>query len=240
MRRVGGKVFDGNWRFSGFFIGVAVKLRFGDLTFDGETRQLLRGATEVHLSPKAFDLLQVLIGHRPRALSKHDIHQHLWPSTHVSEANLASLIAEVRDALGDDARQPRFVRTAHRFGYAFCAEATPLSDGAMPEAPSFCWLLRDGRRVPLRPGDNILGRDDGGIRLDSETVSRRHARISVSGSDVVLDDLGSKNGTFVGGERVSAPVRLRDGDEIRTGAVVMRFRMTTPKGATATWSGGDG
>lgn len=214
-----------------------MKLRFADMTFDGQTRQLLRGTAEVHLSPKAFDLLHVLIDHRPRALSKNEIHEHLWPSTYVSEANLASLIAEVRDALGDDARKPRFVRTAHRFGYAFCAEATAGAVSATVDAASFCWLLQDGRRLPLRPGDNILGREDDGIRLDSPTVSRRHARISVSREEALLEDLGSKNGTFVGGERVSSPVRLRDGDEIRAGAVVLRFRMTTPKGATATWSG---
>ena len=93
--------------------------------------------------------------------------------------------------------------------------------------------------MPLRPGENILGRDDDGIRIDSVTVSRRHARISISGGEAVLEDLGSKNGTYVGGEAVLVPVRLNDGDEIRTGSVVFRFRMAAPKGATATWIGSD-
>ena len=93
--------------------------------------------------------------------------------------------------------------------------------------------------MPLRPGENILGRDDDGIRIDSVTVSRRHARISISGGEAVLEDLGSKNGTYVGGEPVLVPVRLNDGDEIRTGSVVFRFRMAAPKGATATWIGSD-
>ncbi len=83
----------------------------------------------------------------------------------------------------------------------------------------------------------MLGRDPGGIQIDSATVSRRHARISIAGIDVAIEDLGSKNGTYVGGERLSAAVQLKDGDEIRTGSVVLRFRMTTPAGATATWSG---
>jgi DNA-binding winged helix-turn-helix (wHTH) protein len=216
-----------------------VRLRFGRITFDADTRQLLRGEAEVHLSPKAFELLKVLVHNRPRALSKNELHEHLWPATFVSEANLASLIAEVRQALEDPARHSRFIRTAHRFGYAFCAEQTPTADAGLIEFASFCWLLNEGRRLPLRSGENILGRDDDGIRIDSATVSRRHARISISRGEALLEDLGSKNGTFVRGERVLVPVRLNDGDEIRTGSVVFRFRMTGPKGATATWSGPD-
>lgn len=217
-----------------------MKLHFGEFTFDPETRQLLRGGTELHLSPKAFDLLRTLIQYRPRALPKQELHEHLWPATFVSEANLASLIAEIREALGDAAREPRFIRTAHRFGYAFCGEVVAVSDSSPPgQSKSFCWLVKDGRRLPLQPGENILGRDEEGIHIDSPTVSRRHACIRIFSTEAVIEDLGSKNGTFVSGERVSTPVQLRDGDEIRIGSVVSRFRMTLPKGVTATWSGQD-
>ena len=222
-----------------------MKLHLGDVTFDSDTRQLLRGAAEVHLSPKAFDLLKALIDARPRALSKNELHQYLWPETFVSEANLASLVAEVRDALGDQARQPRFVRTLHGFGYAFCGGAGPSAPsaqsepGAQAEPTIFCWLIKEGRRLPLQPGENVLGRDEDAIQIDSSTVSRRHARIVVSGAQAVLDDLGSKNGTFVGGSPVSTAVLLKDGDEIQTGAVVFRFRMAVPKGSTVTWSGNE-
>jgi DNA-binding winged helix-turn-helix (wHTH) protein len=215
-----------------------VKLRLGDVIFDSETRQLLRGGDEVHVSPKAFELLRVLVAERPRALSKPELHDRLWPQTFVSDANLASLVAELREALNDTARAPRFIRTAHRFGYAFCGEAVaePANDGGADQA-SFCWLVSDGRRFPLSAGENILGRDDDGIRIDSPTVSRRHARVRVQGTEAFIEDLGSKNGTFVRGEPVARLVSLADGDEIRTGSVVFRFRMTLPKGKTATWSG---
>jgi len=235
-----------------------VKLWLGDLTFDPDARQLLRGRKEVHLSPKAFELLKTLIDQRPRALSKNEIHEHLWPKTFVSEANLASLIAEIREALNDTARQPQFIRTAHRFGYAFSGEAVedpvpragaeraalaaanPRVDpdrNRSSEPISFCWLLRDGKRLSLQSGENILGResDDGIIRLDSPTVSRRHARISISASGASLEDLDSKNGTFLRGERVSAAVALADRDEIRVGSVVLRFR-TASGSRTATWT----
>ena len=212
-----------------------MKLRLGECTLDVGARQLTRRGEALHLSPKAFELLRLLIEHRPRALSKQELHEHVWPDTFVSEANLASLINEVRHVLDDDAREPRFVRTVHRFGYAFCgsvievAEATPVADSS-----EFCWLVEGGRRLPLQYGENILGRDEG-IQIDSPTVSRRHACIRVSGSEAVIEDLGSKNGTFVGGERLAAPLRLKDGDEIRIGSIVSRFRMTARKAATATW-----
>jgi DNA-binding winged helix-turn-helix (wHTH) protein len=216
------------------------RLRLGEFTFDPQTRQLLEGDREVHLSPKAFDLLKVLLDQRPRVVSKDELHQHLWPATFVSEVNLASLVAEIREALRDHARQPKFVRTAHRVGYSFCGTALrAIEPTTVAETDSFCWLLRDGRRLPLQHGENILGRDEDGIQIDSPTVSRRHARISIAGTEAVIEDLGSKNGTFLGGQPVSAPIRLNDGDEIRTGSVVFRFRMTLPKGATATWSGQD-
>jgi len=122
--------------------------------------------------------------------------------------------------------------------YAFSGAATTAPECASSSGPSsFCWLLNDGRRLPLRTGENILGRDDDAIQIDSPTVSRRHARIVITGAEALLEDLGSKNGMFVQGAPVSAPVRLADGDEIRTGSVVLRFRMILPKGATTTWSG---
>ena len=234
-----------------------MRLRLGDLTFDSDARQLLRDRKEVHLSPKAFELLKTLIDQRPRALSKNELHERLWPKTFVSETNLASLIAEIREALGDNARQPRFIRTAHRYGYAFCGEsldapgiagrrgslageantrsANPSSESGI--ATSFCWLIRDAKRLPLGSGENILGResDDGGIRLDSPTVSRRHARISIAPNGASLEDLGSKNGTFLRGEPVTAVVPLIDGDEIRVGSVILRFR-TSSGSRTATWT----
>ena len=218
-----------------------MKLHLGELTFDGSARQLLRGAEEVHLSPKAFELLKILIDQRPRALSKQELHERLWPDTFVSEVNLASLIAEIRAALGDPAHEPVFIRTARRFGYAFSGTVTEDGEGAADDAAaSFCWLIKDGRRVPLRAGENILGRDlDDGIRLDSPTVSRRHARLVISDGNALIEDLQSKNGTFVGDQAVSSPVALQDGDEIRTGSVVVRFRMTSRKGPTATWHGPD-
>jgi DNA-binding winged helix-turn-helix (wHTH) protein len=210
---------------------------FGGMTFDAPSRQLRRGAEEIHLSPKAFDLLGALLEARPRVLTKQELHQRLWPDTFVSDANLASLVAEIREALADDAREPRFIRTAQRVGYAFCGTAQPADGAPTDTAAALCWLIRDGRRLSLQPGENILGREgEGIIVIASPTVSRRHARISIAADDASLEDLGSKNGTFLRGDPVSGAVPLHDGDEIRCGSVVLRFRRASGS-RTVTWDG---
>jgi DNA-binding winged helix-turn-helix (wHTH) protein len=93
-----------------------VAVSFGPFVLNLDTRQLLRDGTEVHLSPKAFELLAILVKRRPAALSKAALQEHLWPETFVAEANLPNLIGEIRAALGDDPRSPTFLRTVSRFG----------------------------------------------------------------------------------------------------------------------------
>ena len=147
----------------------------GDFTIDDGTRQLLRGDREVHLSPKAFDLLATLAAARPRALSKTELHARLWPDTFVSDANLAMLVAEVRSAIGDDARRAQFVRTVQRYGYAFHGNATELPGAVASEAGSTFkrWLLAPLKQIPLIAGENLAGRDPGvQVWLDSASVSR--------------------------------------------------------------------
>jgi TolB-like protein len=96
-----------------------VALRFDRFVLDTGARRLLRDGRDVHLSPKAFTLLELLVARRPDAVSKTEIHDALWPATNVVEANIANLVGEIRGALEDDRRQPRCIRTVPRFGYAF-------------------------------------------------------------------------------------------------------------------------
>jgi len=202
-----------------------VKICFGPFTLDLETRQLTSDGSEIHLAPKAFDLLTMLALDRPKVLSKAVLQQRLWPETFVAEANLSNLIAEIREALGDDSHSPTYIRTAHRFGYAFCGTATTQTDApaAAAHRPS-CWLEWNRKRIPLAVGEHVIGRDpDVEVSFDDSTVSRRHARLLVTAEGTVLEDFGSKNGTFRGGERVTAPVRLADGDDIRIGSLLVTF-----------------
>jgi DNA-binding winged helix-turn-helix (wHTH) protein len=202
-----------------------VKIRFGPFTLDLDTRQLSQSSREIHLSPKAFELLAALTVDRPKVLSKAVLQERLWPETFVAEANLSNLIAEIREALGDCARSPVFIRTAHGFGYAFCGDATTLSNARESGSDRpLCWVEWGARRFPLSIGEHVIGRDpDVEVRLDASTVSRRHARLVVTDEGTVLEDFGSKNGTFRGSERVTSPVQLADGDTIGIGALQVTF-----------------
>ena len=210
--------------------------RFGEFTLDVRTRRLLRGDEEVHLSPKAFGLLTALIENRTQAMSKADLQQKLWPSTYVLETNLAGLIAEIRHVLDDQADEPRFIRTVHRFGYWFVGtaaeEATPAQD--IPLQVKY-WLIWETRQIPLNPGENVVGRaPDAGVWIDAPGVSRQHARIHLDGTGATVEDLGSKNGTYLHGQRVTVASPLKDGDQIRLGSVVITFRIPPPAGSTET------
>jgi DNA-binding winged helix-turn-helix (wHTH) protein len=204
-----------------------VEIRFGPFTLNSDTRQLTRGKREIHLEPKAFELLVMLASERPKVLSKAALQERLWPGTFVVEANLSNLVAGIREALGDRARAPLWVRTAHGFGYAFCGDAIALPGPheTASDRPS-CWLEWGKRRFPLSVGEHVIGRDpDVEVRLDASTVSRRHARLVVTAEGTVLEDFGSKNGTLRGSERVTSPVQLVDGDAIRIGSLLVTFHM---------------
>jgi DNA-binding winged helix-turn-helix (wHTH) protein len=199
---------------------------FGNCKFDSETRQLWRGRTSVALSPKALDLLELLLAQAPRAVSKEEIQSALWPGTFVSEANLTNLISEVRAAIGETARRPRCIRTVHRFGYAFDGELNEEHSVRDSPQPVLYRLVLGRRRITLEPGENILGRHpDAEVRIDQTSVSRRHARISIRAGKATLEDLDSRNGTFLHGRRLEKPAAIHDGDVIGLGPISMIFRV---------------
>jgi DNA-binding winged helix-turn-helix (wHTH) protein len=217
-----------------------MRARFGECTLDTSSRELLRDGAAVHLTGKAFRLLEVLIEHRPTALSKEQLQDLVWPGVFVSEANLTSLITDLRKAIGDDAHQSSFIRTVYGFGYAFSGRleeaAAPPRVGKTSRAGRYL-LLWGRKEIELAEGENILGRGPESIEwIDRDTVSRRHARIVISGDAAAIEDLGSKNGTYLKGRRLEAAVPLSDGDEIRLGSVPLRFRVLPEPGSTATGS----
>src|SRR5688572_5433504 len=123
-------------------------VRFGDFRFNSGTRLLTRGPEVIHLTRKAIELLSLLLERRPDAVSKEEVHTRLWATTYVSEASLQGLISEIREALGDDARRPRFIRTAHGFGYAFCGPTDDAFSGNGRSQAS-AWLIGESGRLPL-------------------------------------------------------------------------------------------
>jgi DNA-binding winged helix-turn-helix (wHTH) protein len=225
------------WISKVFAVDAVVRIRLADFILDSATRQLLhRDRGEIRLSPKAFDLLITLVEQRPAVLDKADLHRRIWPDTHVVEANLNVLVAEIRRALDDSRQDAKFIRTVHAIGYAFCGDAVELTDRPAPRKATSArfWLVWNDRAIVLEDGDNTIGRDpDCTVWLDASGVSRRHALIrTVRGDDaVLLQDLGSKNGTLVQNVPIIGQVRLTDGAIIQIGSVELKLRV---------WSEGKG
>ena len=211
-----------------------MRLKFGPWEIDTARRLLTQAGAPASLSPKAFDLLAVLAQHHEKAFSKAELHRILWPHTFVSDGSLTILVAEIRDVLNDAAEQPQFIRTVRRFGYGFCAAVTTedasqflsLSGGGG-------WVIWGNKSIAIGRTESVLGRSlDADIRFDVPGVSRRHARIVVDGEHVALEDLGSQNGTYLRGERITRRATLADGDEVRLGPVSIVFRQLSPDGST--------
>ena len=212
-----------------------MRIRFADCVFDSGARQVVREGQPLPLSPKALELLGALLLNRPRALARRDLCDLLWPSTYVSYASLARTVNELRRVIGDDAKAPRFVRTVHGFGYAFCGPAADVRGKAEPGESFACGLLWGGREIGLSEGDNLVGRAaDCHVRIDSPKISRHHACIRVAAAGALIEDLGSKNGTYVREKRAEGPTRLADGDAICVGSAVLIFRAGGSLGSTET------
>jgi DNA-binding winged helix-turn-helix (wHTH) protein len=211
-----------------------MRLTFGSWEVDTNRRLVTHGGVPASLSPKAFDLLVVLAQNHQKAFSKAELHQILWPDTFVSDGSLTVLIAEIRDVLKDDAEQPQFIRTVRRFGYGFCAPVTTHdASAAQSRSGSGGWVIWGNRSIAIGPTESVLGRSlDADIRFDVPGVSRRHARIVVDGDHVVLEDLGSQNGTYLRGERITGRATLVDGDEVRLGPVSIVFRLVSADAST--------
>ena len=208
-------------------------MRFGfdDCILDLEVRQLLRGGQEIAIPGKAFNLLCVLVERQPVALDRATLMKVLWPDVKVSPGSLDEKVAILRRALNDDARQPRYIKNHHGFGFSFCGRAVrldhePASGAGVPSRFQLVWK----RHVfTLMEGENVIGRNhDCQVRLDdpTQTVSRWHAKITCGGAAAAptIEDLGSTHGTKVGGSELTGPRQLIAGDVIQLARVKLTFQ----------------
>jgi len=117
-------------------MGQREAFRFGDFTLDVGERQLLRGDHVVRLSPKAFDVLAVLVRQPGHLVTKDELLAHVWPESFVEEGILTVHISALRKVLGDDQRPPSYIETVARSGYRFRAPVTRVAADTEPTAPS--------------------------------------------------------------------------------------------------------
>lgn len=200
------------------------RIPVGAVVFDPGRRVLVDRGAPVALSRLEYDFLSLLVACRPRAVSKEEIQERLWPDVAVSETSLTTLVKEVRSKIRQQGREGP-IRTVHGYGYAL-----EIAPGAASDAPR---LVRGRTEIRAVSPELILGREPGKPgSIDDASVSRRHARLTWNASGLHLEDLGSKNGTYVRGERVTGPVALKDGDEVRLGLVT--FVLRAPRAGAAT------
>ena len=209
-----------------------MQVRFGDCVFDPAARELRRSGSPVPLSPLAHTLLTSLLDERPRAIPQAELKRRLWPDAVVGRTSLARLVTEVRQAIGDEPGDARWIRTHHGFGYSFCGAVTDQPDESADAGYRLLW---GPRQIPLRAGVHVIGRaPDCEVRVETPETSRHHARILIGPEGAFLDDLGSKHGTQVAGRPITGRTRLRGGDEITIGTAVLILLGPVGSGATET------
>ncbi len=209
----------------------------GEWLVQPSLNRLTRGEVRVQLELKAMEVLVCLAVHGDRLVSRRELVDAVWRTEFIADNTLTHAIGELRKALGDDPRAPRYIETIPKRGYRLVAEVrrAPPAPELPREAECACVVVFGGRCVPLADGEHLIGRAaDAAIRVDSKRVSRYHARIAVSWGHAMLEDLCSKNGTFLGDRRVETPVELESGDRITVGPAELVFRVVGLAGSTET------
>ena len=227
-----------------------MRIGFGPFVLDTGARELLQHASpeasrsphpasrQLHLSPKAFDVLEILVARRPNVVNKDVLLHEIWGGKVVEEANLAIAVGEIRKALGDDPKSPAIILTVPRRGYRFAAEAVDLDAPASSSGSDSsvrCWLTWRDTTLPLREGDNLVGRHPASaVWINAASVSRAHARIVATPSGMMVEDRGSRNGTYVDGQRITGPHLLVDGSTVTFGSEDTLFRQWSDAAAVGT------
>lgn len=198
------------------------RFRFDQFCFDSDRKALLRGGEPVRLTPRAFRLLELLLMRWPKAVSKRDLLDYVWSGAIVEEANLKTLVLEIRTALEERGGRPQVVRTVYGFGYAFAGD---LEEGEPQVRAAAALSVRwDDHSVLLPLGAHLIGRrPDCAVVIDANSVSRVHARLEVLRDAMRIQDLNSKNGTYVDGRRITAPIDLPRRCEIVIGEVPVKL-----------------
>lgn len=204
---------------------------FGEFDLDLRSGELRKHGEEIRLEPRVFALLSYFVENAGRVIDRSELLDKIWPETHVSDASLTQAIKSLREALEDDPRESVYVTTLPRRGYKFVTKVV-LGQGTRGSA---CHIFYGLKEFVLAAGENVIGRArDAAVCIRSDEVSRRHARIVVSATGATIEDLGSRNGTWVSDRRIEGRCDLRDGDQIVIGSVVLFFRTAESMSSTPT------
>jgi DNA-binding winged helix-turn-helix (wHTH) protein len=217
--------------------GLKHEFRLGDWLVQPDADRIARGETTIHMRARLMDVLVCLAASAGEVVSKDDILAAVWGQKFLAESVLTRTITELRQALGDDPHEPRYIETIVKRGYRLVApvEVVPAHVGATPPPHAIMVLSYWGARTLLDEGETVIGRaPNAGVRVDALAVSRRHARIVVAGSRAWVEDLGSKNGTRLDGAALIERTELVSGARIEIGPATLVFRVLRSDGTTQT------
>ena len=169
---------------------LVTRYRFSDFTLSPRRRLLLRDGREVPLIPRYFDLLVLLVERRHEAVHRRDIFDRVWTDVIVSDSALSQAVRTLRRTLGDDSREPRFIRTVARHGYrfVFADVVEEQDDDAWPER------VTGSQNAP--PGDAYESLLDRLTRPGATEDDRREAAelLHALGTSEALARLGTREG----------------------------------------------
>ena len=213
---------------------MSATFRFDDFELDIAAYTLRRGGERLKLEKIPMDMLILLVEHAGALVERKRLHSALWGGAVFvdRDAGINTAIRKIREALGDNAEEPRLIETIVGKGYRFiapiqrtdAAERRLRASGREPGPFPTCCVARGARQFVLHNGENLLGRDpEARVSIDHPSVSRRHARICVAADRVMLEDLNSRNGTFLDGRRIDAPTEIRNGAFIGLGPIAVTF-----------------
>ena len=220
-------------------VPVAGSFRFGDFELDVAAFTLRREGIPVRLEKIPMEVLVLLVEHAGTLVTRDSIHAALWgPDVFLDrDAAINTAIRKIRKALGEDVDRPRFVETVVGKGYRFVGQI--VRETADPQRQGAVYRLTRGTDAfALQDGENLIGRDpDVHVFLDHPSVSRRHARISITADRVVLEDLNSRNGTWIDGRGITSPTEVHDGFIIGVGPITLTFVSRSSVASTRPMSG---
>ena len=228
-------------------IGLAVPqaFRFAEFELDVAAYALRRRGKAVKLERIPMDVLILLVERTGTLVERSEIQTRLWGTETFVEHDAAinTAIRKIRQALGDDAVKPRLVETVVGKGYRFIG---PLgrngrAEPSAREVPGVAhyFVTVGTQEFILNSGETVLGRDPAAeVYVDHPSVSRRHARISIGRDGAMLQDSGSRNGTFLNGRRVDGLAPIRHRDVIGLGPITLVFHAARTPASTQSMSPG--
>jgi DNA-binding winged helix-turn-helix (wHTH) protein len=177
-------------------LSTPVRFRFAEFVLSPRQRQLLRNGTPVALIPKYFDLLHLLVRRRQDAVSKQAIFGEVWSDVVVTDGALSQAVRTVRRALGDDSREPRFIRTVARHGYQFVwAEVSEEPDeGTVRPAPESSTIEQPAGPESAETVDRLADRLVSAVATGEEDARDLAERLHLLGTARAMARIRSKPG----------------------------------------------